>query len=100
MPDGTTTLLGATWDAERWLWFALAGILFWNGKKIVNDVEAIKKDYIHAKDFNETLKSLRGDIKDASQKHEQTSKDLRNDVRQDVNSVHQRIDKLMETKNK
>ena len=85
MPDGTTSILSMTWDAVKWLWFALAGLLVYNGKKIGRDVDEIKKDYVNSRVFNDTLKSLRGDIKD-----------MKDDVRQDVSSVHQRIDKLME----
>jgi len=95
MPDGTASVISMVWDVVKWLWFALAGLLMYNGKKIINDVDKIKEDYVKEDTFNETLGSLRKDIKDVGDKHEESTTKLRDDLREDYKAVHSRIDTLL-----
>jgi len=95
MPDGTTSVISMVWDVVKWLWFALAGFIIFHWKKLTNDVDEIKKDYVKEDTFNETLGSLRKDIKDVGDKQESHTQILREDLREDMKGVHSRIDTLL-----
>jgi len=99
MPDGTTSAIMAAlhsvFDALKFVWFALIGLIVWNGKRMVKKVDELEKCSVHKDDFNATLKSLRGDIKDLGEKQIDLHRTMRSDTREDIKGVHSRIDEIM-----
>jgi len=85
MPDGTSSGLIHLLDMAKYLWIAFVGLFVWQGKRVVNDVEDLKKASVSQDTFNSTLKSLRQDIKDIGK-----------EVHTDINALHSRIDKLVD----
>lgn len=82
------------WDIIKWPFIMLVGLLSWNVKRQIartdqneTDIEDVRQEYVQEKTFNETLKSLRGDIKVGFQDTKESHKEMR----QDIKDIHQRI---------
>ena len=99
MPDGTTsvimTALHSAFDALKFVWFALIGLIVWNGKRMVKKVDELERCAVNKDEFNDTLRSLRGDIHDLGEKQIDLHRTMRSDTREDIKGVHGRIDEMM-----
>lgn len=48
----------------KWIFFALVGLLMWNGKRLVKTVDQIEREKVNLDTFNQTVRTFRQDIKD------------------------------------
>lgn len=82
MSDGSPSTI---MDILNYLWVGFVGLFLWNGRRLVARVDEVEKNHVKERTFNDTLQALRQDIKDVSK-----------EVRQDINEIHHRIDKLVD----
>jgi len=98
--DGSGSVIAtaahAAYDGLKFVWFALMGLIVWNGKRLVKKVDDLEKNTVETDTFNQTLGSLRRDIHELGEKQENLHKNLRDDTRSDIKDVHERIDKMMD----
>lgn len=83
MPDGTSTILGMAMDGVKYVWFGLIGLVVWNGKRLHNRVDKIESEYVSGSSLDKAMDRIRDDIKS-----------YHHDTREDIRSIHDRIDKL------
>ncbi len=93
MPDGTSSII---WDTLKYVWMGLVAIITFMWRKLDKKVDNLEKCTIQKDVFNDTLASLREDIKGLGDKQIDLHRTMRADTREDVKGIHQRIDKLME----
>jgi hypothetical protein len=81
MPDGTYHTIKAAWEVIKYPMVMLVGLFGWSLKRQISRVDKLEASYIDKDAFNDTLSSLRTDIKDGFK-----------EIRADVRDIHQRID--------
>jgi len=94
MPDGTTSLIQVIGDWLKYIFVALLGMFGWNLKRQVGRIDDLSHDKLDSTVFNDTLKSLRESI---DKGFDQTREDNK-ETRRDINTIHARIDKILEDK--
>jgi len=94
MTDPTISGIHAVWEWVKELFYAILILFGWTVRqqvKRVDDIENREKAYIDDSTFNNTINALRGDIKQVGE----TYRDDLRDFREDMKSIHSRIDELM-----
>ena len=81
MPE--QTILNNAANGFNWLLGLFVGLLGYNLKRSRTQLDDHEKNHVTKTDFNETLKSLRGDIKDGF-----------GEMKTDIRVMHQRIDNI------
>jgi len=97
MPDGTSTIIQATWEVIKYPIILIMGLLGFNLKRLVERVDKIDDEYTNEEDFNKTVSSFRTDMKDGFKQVEDGYKEGHKELRQDIRNMHARIDKIKDS---